>query len=389
MSSSDHGEREPKPKCKHPWCRKGLFYDVSPPLHSHSQCHSCHQMARCKDSKSDTGKFQLKRCANCCMDQYCVSRLYVYHIVPFVLLTLHATEQSRECQKEAWKRGHKELCKYFSTIRNMATDFSKNTNAWSDLTDWVKFHHTTLLNATLTCYLYAGKSFPAVADEYFLYVEVDYRNDSSLPVEKCFKPQAIMLISRAHTRPPGAREIVAQQYPVGVEMSKREYGQDYAGTGSYLIFVRFAPDNPQLSKEPIPFAKHFGIPLDYTRVRPACWKPVYQLYETLDEGRKLNFCCAKFDPAVHGDCCCGGWTHQKVGCTSPLLCIRTSLNLFVSRRKMPSLGKRRSRAWLTRSTEQRLHCAYYFCLHLSLRIRFLPAANVAGSCYKNRWRRHF
>ena len=70
-----------KPKCKHAHCRKGLFHDRDP-QHTHAQCHTCHQMARCKQSSSSSGTFQLRRCANCHMDQYCVSprRQFYSHI---------------------------------------------------------------------------------------------------------------------------------------------------------------------------------------------------------------------------------------------------------------------------------------------------------------------
>ncbi|RPD60493.1 hypothetical protein L226DRAFT_612065 [Lentinus tigrinus ALCF2SS1-7] len=278
-----------KPKCKHPYCRNGLFFDVEPP-HTHAQCHNCHQMARCRDSANESGTFRLRRCANCHLDQYC----------------------SKECQKEAWRNpGSKEACKFFANLCKESARIAGTPNAWPDLAEWARFHHNAIMNATLACCIMNKDARPNVSSTHVLLLDVEYRNDPTIPVERKFDLITAEFLHKDDPQMVTLYPLVGASRDNAVLASKRECGASYWGTGSYLILTHFRLGDPQPGMEIVPYYKHFGIDKHYVmNAMLACRNPLFQLKENMELGRKMCFCCSG-RPEGALECCCGGWTHEK------------------------------------------------------------------------------
>ncbi len=76
---------------------------------------------------------------------------------------------------------------YKSLHHHRATELSGNPQAWPDFMGWATHHHTSLMNATISCFLHQGEPFPVATEKYFLLVSVAYRNDPTLPRERQFE----------------------------------------------------------------------------------------------------------------------------------------------------------------------------------------------------------
>ncbi|TFY56613.1 hypothetical protein EVG20_g8861 [Dentipellis fragilis] len=225
-------------QCDHCYCKKGLFYDVEP-LHTHShreqKCDNCRRSGTPAD-------FPVSRCTGCCASTYC----------------------SEECQQEAWRKGHKSCCKFFTHQRDIAAAHSGNPRAWADLMDWIEFHHDTFRNATLACYLKSRpeEKFPAVTNDNIVVIQAWYRNDPALPVGTKFAVRGAGYLSK--TDPSVKRNTPAMNlgYQDAVANGKAQLGKSYRGTGSYLVVVRFRPgdhsDRPH-DMVVMSFVKHFDI----------------------------------------------------------------------------------------------------------------------------------
>ncbi|RDX52221.1 hypothetical protein OH76DRAFT_198188 [Lentinus brumalis] len=267
----------------HAHCEQGLFHDA-PQLHTHPHCKNCFRMRRCegKDVK-------LLRCAGCSIATYC----------------------SKDCQKANWRAGHKLACQLYKTQRDRAIELSGSAKAWSDLAQWVEYHHASLINSTLACYLNKKDAIPDVTAKYLLHISLNYRNDPELPPQKQFEMRGAHF---SHKDDPGCAmlyNVVFAQRPAAVEMGKMEMGNRYWGTGAYLLMVRFRPNKAEFGVDGVPFWKHFGIDKDSANAHPACRNPLEQLEENLHSGKKMRFCCGKVEGLP--TCCCGGWTHEISG----------------------------------------------------------------------------
>ncbi|KAI0747251.1 hypothetical protein C8Q80DRAFT_830259 [Daedaleopsis nitida] len=189
----------------------------------------------------------------------------------------------------------------FKLFKSRAVELSGNPNAWSDLATWVEYHHSTLVNATVACYLHLKATIPDVAAKHLFRITLNYRNEPDLPVEKKFEMRG------AHLTPVDDPECamlfrpVNEARPAAVEMGKVEMGELYWGTGAYVLMVRFRPDLTVFGTDGVPFWKHFGIDSTTANAVPACRNPLDQLEDNLHQGRGLPTCC------------CGGWTHQVSG----------------------------------------------------------------------------
>ncbi|TFK84043.1 hypothetical protein K466DRAFT_527921 [Polyporus arcularius HHB13444] len=279
------------PICDHPHCQKGLFYDIEP-LHTHSQCHNCHKMAR---FTKDPGT-QLRRCTGCFCDAYC----------------------SPECQKAAWNNGHKHACKFYRTGRDRATELSGDPKAWANMMEWVRYHHSSLMNATIACAIKEqqasrkGTSFRDISSSHFLQVSVAYRKDPGLPMEQRFELRGTHFIQRDDPGSQGMVPFLQVGLLGAIEMGKMECGPEYAGSGSYLVVARFRPNDPSYyagsGQDGIPFVKHFGVDRDHARAKLACRPPLGQLQANIAFGKKMRFCCGR--SPKDDTCCCGGWTHE-------------------------------------------------------------------------------
>ncbi|RPD60498.1 hypothetical protein L227DRAFT_611049 [Lentinus tigrinus ALCF2SS1-6] len=217
---------------------------------------------------------KLLRCARCNIATYC----------------------SKDCQRAHWRRGHKIVCGCDVGDCDRAILLSGDQNAWVHLTQWVEYHHASLINATTALYLRKKDKVPDVTAKYILHLSLRYQDDATLPSQKRFELVDGMLASKDH--PVGALTYseAFMMRPAAVQMGKLEMGELYWGTGAYILVVRFSPEDPSV----VTFWKHFGIPKDTARATAACPNTLSQLMENLHAGTKMKFCC-------------GGWTHEISG----------------------------------------------------------------------------
>lgn len=215
--------------------------------------------------------------------------------------------QSKECQKAQWRDGHKQVCKMFSVHKERAASISGNPNAWSHLATFIEYHHATLVNCTLACYLRAMPEIPTVATSHFLLISLLYRNDPTRRPQDQFEVRGMHLEDRNDPAQPPTFKILMTDRAAAVEMGKKEFGNDYWGTGAYVLMVKFAP-SPLAGA--LPFWKHFGIDKEHARATPARTHPWDQLRENVHEGKRQKFCCGRVEGLP--TCCCGGWTHEQV-----------------------------------------------------------------------------
>ncbi|TFK84042.1 hypothetical protein K466DRAFT_602339 [Polyporus arcularius HHB13444] len=269
----EHENRQGHSKCEHVYCRKGLFYNRKP-VHTHPKCHKC-KKTRCKESAT----FQLRRCANCHLDEYC----------------------SEECQNEAWQAGHNQTCSFFTALCKKAAEIAGTPNAWPDLAAWVRFHDNSLMNAALSCYVALIATQGNVSTTHFLAVHMLYKDDPAVPPERRFE---LVTADFVHKDAPQMGPLYSYMAP-----AREQIMSGFWGTGSYIILAHFRPlDDPTGA---IPFYKHFGISEYHASATLACRPPLEQLKENLELGAKMRFCCTKSFKG--GDkCCCGGWTHKKI-----------------------------------------------------------------------------
>ncbi|KAH9851028.1 hypothetical protein C2E23DRAFT_886785 [Lenzites betulinus] len=222
-----------------------------------------------------------------------------------------ATYCSKECQKAHWQAGHKQSCNVYNLMRERATAISGNDKAWFDLTTFLEFHHTTLLNCVLASYLRMkpmhGDRGPA---DHFIQFSMLYRNDPTLPAHMKFEPRGMDLVHKDEAALPGQDGFAFcwRERDSAVKMGKRELGSKYAATGAYFVAVKFS-DGPAVGF--IPFWKHFGIDDRRWNALPSVRHPWDIFKETIEGGKKVKFCCGSL-PEL-GTCCCGGWTHTPEG----------------------------------------------------------------------------
>ncbi|KAI9060747.1 hypothetical protein FKP32DRAFT_1577368 [Trametes sanguinea] len=236
-------------------------------------------MRRCEGNDA-----KLLRCSRCSIATYC----------------------SKECQLAHWRAGHKIQCGAYADHRKRAVSLSGNPDAWSHLMRWVTFHHPTLINAATSLYLQRKDRIPDITARYIVHLSLNYKNDPALPAQQQFELVDFCLGSRDSPRAGATYGEAFMERPVAVEIGKHEFGDQYWGTGAYILVVRFDPETTAV----IPFWKHFGIDKDTAQARPACRNAICQLVENIREGRKMRFCCGKVEGLP--TCCCGGWTHEIV-----------------------------------------------------------------------------
>ncbi|OJT05311.1 hypothetical protein TRAPUB_3869, partial [Trametes pubescens] len=221
--------------------------------------------------------------------------------------TLTSSPQSKECQKAHWRAGHKDACDFHHLVRERATALTGNPKAWSDLATFIEFHHTTLVNCTLANFLYMKPLHPRAAAEHIVHFSLRYRNDPALPAHKKFEPRGVYIAHRDEAMLPGndgGYAAVWRERDFAIKMGKRELGSAYAATGAYYLMVKFGDDAEAGN---IPFWKHFGIDDWRWNALPSVRKPWDIFKETIEEGKKMKFCCGQL--VGLGTCCCGGWTH--------------------------------------------------------------------------------
>ncbi|TFY56616.1 hypothetical protein EVG20_g8860 [Dentipellis fragilis] len=238
MSSEDHTH-----------CELGLFHDA-PHLHTHPHCKSCFRMRRCEGND-----MKLLRCGGCGMATYC----------------------SKECQKAHWRQGHKHACAFYTTFRDRAIELSGNPKAWSHLSTWVEYHHASLINATLACYLHKKAEVPDITAKYLLHITLNYRNDPSLPPQEQFEMRGAHFCSKDDPEVGPLYSMVFNARPQAVRMGRMEMGDSYWGTGAYLLMIRYRPNVTVIGTDGIPFWKQFGIDKASANARPSCRSPLDQL----------------------------------------------------------------------------------------------------------------
>ena len=233
-----------------------------------------------------------------------------------VVQSADVSKQSTKCQDKAWSRGHRSTCKAWSPIRKSAAALSGNPKAWADLTGFLEYHQDSFVNATLNAYLsqIPEEMFPDVAADNYTTFSLWYRNDPDLPVGKKFELRNSAYSSSVYPQePPVVLKSAAEGYDAAVELGKRQFGDSYQGTGTYVLHILFgAEDRTFRPGQTIPFflSKHFSIEDRQAVADVACRDPFQQLKENVDEGKKIRFCCGVV-PGL-SQCCCGGWTHDQL-----------------------------------------------------------------------------
>ena len=131
---------------------------------------------------------------------------------------------------------------------------------------WKSFHDTSLVNATLACFLPKKAQVPNATAEYALKTSLLHHNNPSLPVERRFEVRGTHF---THRRESGLGILVFASREHAVGMGLVELGREYWGIGAYVLMVKFKPEYPP----GIPFWKHFGIDKTRARATPACSHP--------------------------------------------------------------------------------------------------------------------
>ncbi|KAM5531972.1 hypothetical protein V8D89_014372 [Ganoderma adspersum] len=194
----------------------------------------------------------------------------------------------------------------------------------SELIQWTEFHHSSIVNAALACYLHKkAAGVPDVTSKYLLQLSLNYRDDDpALPVERKFEMRGAHFNAKDDPDTAALYKMVFDARPAAVAMGKMEMGDGlYWGTRAYLLMVRFRPHRVEFGTDGIPFWKHFGIANVYANARPACRNPLDQLGENLTEGRKMKFCCGKLEGLP--TCCCV-WTSAEGRMTTRMRYTRAS-----------------------------------------------------------------
>ena len=163
-----------------------------------------------------------------------------------VVQSADVSKQSTKCQDKAWSRGHRSTCKAWSPIRKSAAALSGNPKAWADLTGFLEYHQDSFVNATLNAYLsqIPEEMFPDVAADNYTTFSLWYRNDPDLPVGKKFELRNSAYSSSVYPQePPVVLKSAAEGYDAAVELGKRQFGNSYQGTGTYVLHIRFGAED--------------------------------------------------------------------------------------------------------------------------------------------------
>ena len=230
--------------------------------------------------------------------------------------------QSKKCQIEAWKGGHKLECqKDFQRKRRNAAQSSGNPQAWSEFAQWREYHHDSLTNAALAHYILDG---PGSEADYLFHVLLSYRNDPALPIERKFSFQGCRFVHKdlpsSFETPPDAttcippadtmRGLMRLRELAAHDLQQRMGSRNPPRMGAYLLTIKFGPPG---QRDPVglqTFHRIFGFADEHMRANVNLQRSPAQILErTFDKGRKQRFCCGRI-PGMP-TCCCGGWTHQK------------------------------------------------------------------------------
>ncbi|RDX52226.1 hypothetical protein OH76DRAFT_1400564 [Lentinus brumalis] len=220
---------------------------------------------------------------------------------------------SPECQAADWSI-HKRSCKFWSRgWKHRATTLSGNPKAWEEIVDFAQFHHNSFMNSALAAYIFLQpeEAFADVASDNVVVTTLEYRNDPTIPPERKFEPLGTQVLEKNDPRIVMAREDWSRGYDETAMMGRQSLGDSYRGTGTYLLFVRFRPQDPSVGPwglEPVVWTQHFNIDEARARAKLACRDAIHQLEENIREGKKMRICCSTH--SQRWPCCCKGRTHD-------------------------------------------------------------------------------
>lgn len=169
------------------------------------------------------------------------------------------------------------------------------------------------MNSALAAYIFLQpeEAFPDVASDNVVVTTLEYRNDPTIPPERKFEPLGTQVLEKNDPRIVMAREDWSRGYDETAMMGRQSLGDSYRGTGTYLLFVRFRPQDPSVGSwglEPVVWTQHFNIDEARARAKLACRDAIHQLEENIREGKKMRICCSTH--SQRWPCCCKGRTHD-------------------------------------------------------------------------------
>lgn len=129
------------------------------------QCMMC---AGCKKPRSELGEVSMRRCSGCRTVMYCTVA----------------------CQRDHWRRGHRQDCKEHSKTLAAVQKLTAGTNFTSDWEQWTCNSNVVLTRATVTLLkekadelskLGRRVTADSLAPKYCLFMEIDYQPGTRLP----------------------------------------------------------------------------------------------------------------------------------------------------------------------------------------------------------------
>ena len=178
-------------------------------------------------------------------------------------------------------------------------------HGYIDFAQWVEYYSTPMKNCMVAALNLPH--YPHQERDSAMVIQIAHKGDATLPVQHRFN---IDTINRHNRGENGfcsmeiVRNLDSENTKRVIEFGKREMGSDYYGTLMFMILAVFS-ESPMVVATPI--IKYFSIDKSVAsaRVISGPWWP--PLRHILENGKKMKFCCGKFD----GGCCCGGWVHEE------------------------------------------------------------------------------
>ncbi|VDB99870.1 unnamed protein product [Peniophora sp. CBMAI 1063] len=262
------------------------FTDAVTPYHSHMHCSGCKRTRR---SGGSTGALTLARCMGCLLAQYC-------------------------CQKTAWIRGHRDECKQWSAMRDIANNAAGYPRAWNEFARWREYHHDTLTNAVLSHIILNGDGSE---DEHTLVVYLKHNDDPTLLIERKFRVTASRFVHMDQNDTdfyidpvkPMIREMLLLRRIGLRHLRSGANGSQESRMATYMVITTFGTpdaDGPGQARH-VPYYRVFSYDTSNLGVR-VLGPPEPALEVIINNGLKQRFCCGKL--RSRSDCCCGGWTHE-------------------------------------------------------------------------------
>ncbi|KAE9404275.1 hypothetical protein BT96DRAFT_1016474 [Gymnopus androsaceus JB14] len=193
---------------------------------------------------------------------------------------------------------HKAHCKLIKAERKCLTAESGLKDPLSDLLKWMQYYDAVLKNCAVASFEMKQFHREHLEKTVFM-VRLSHRRDPSLPIQDRFSVINVSTQCRESLPLTSHLYFDLRQRAKFVEIGKQEYGENYYGTGLYVVQAECGQDSLAIMEKFLSIDKHTAN----AKVLRKEWWLLFREY--VKASSKLRFCCGR----VGGVCCCGGWTH--------------------------------------------------------------------------------